>query len=91
MLTPWGTLKAHPLNEARQLAVQLNLRIAPPRRLFVAELPTADYHTMLTMLTDRVGSTLGVWPTDLVSLPGMYLYCGTAFDPRWKLPPDPIL
>ena len=62
VLTPWGSLKTHPLNKARQLAEQLNLRIAPSRRLFVAELPTADYHTMLTMLTDRVGSTYGVWP-----------------------------
>ena len=62
VLTPWGSLKTHPLNKARQLAEQLNFRIAPSRRLFVAELPTADYHTMLTMLTDRVGSTYGVWP-----------------------------
>ena len=56
-----GSLKTHPLSKARPLAVQLNVRIAPPQRLLVAELPTADYHTMLTMLTDRVGSTLGVW------------------------------
>ena len=62
VLTPWGSLKTHPLNKARQLAEQLNLRIAPSRRLFVAELPTADYHTVLTMLTDMVGSTYGVWP-----------------------------
>ena len=62
VLTPWGSLKTHPLNKARQLAEQLNLRIAPSRRLFVAELPTADYHTVLTMLTDRIGSTYGVWP-----------------------------
>ena len=55
VLTPWGSLKTHPLNKARQLAEQLNLRIAPSRRLFVAELPTADYHTVLTMLTDKVG------------------------------------
>ena len=62
VLTPWGSLKTHPLNKARQLAVQLLVRIAPPQRMPVAELPTADYHTMLTMLTDRVGSTYGVWP-----------------------------
>ena len=77
-LTPWGSLKTQPLNKARQLAIQLLVRIAPPQRLPVAELPTADYHTMLTMLTDRVGPTLGVWPTDLVSLPGIYFYCETA-------------
>ena len=62
VLTPWGSLKTHPLNKARQLAAQLNLCIAPPRRMLVAELPTADYHTVLTMLTDRIGSTYGVWP-----------------------------
>ena len=61
VLTPWGSLKTYPLNKAHQLAVQLLVRIAPPQRLPVAELPTADYHTVLTMLTDRIGSTYRVW------------------------------
>ena len=57
-----GVIENPPLNKARQLAAQLNLCIAPRRRMLVAELPTADYHTVLTMLTDMVGSTYGVWP-----------------------------
>ena len=65
---PWGSLKTHPLNKACQLAEQLNLRIAPSRRLFVAELPTADYHTVLTMLTDKVGQLTGCGRTNVVSL-----------------------